>query len=438
MKSKFKRITDLTNKPFLKNIMMLTGGTAGGQLILVLVSPILTRIYSPEDFGVLAIYTSILSILVVVVSLRYGLAILVARTYKTALELFSISLIITTFISFITFLLILFFGDEIMHFLNLKVSKFYFYLLPFSLFFLGIYGVFSQLAVRKEKYSVIAKTKFVQSCVLGLSQVVFGFIFRGTGGVGLLIGDTIGRFSGNIKMLTILSEHDKKEIRRFKPITLLKTARAYIKFPLYSSFSALMNNSILQMPPLLLAITYTQNIVGLFALAQRVVGVPMKMIGQSVAQVYLGECAKLSRENPNQLLKLFINITTKLFLLALLPFIIMLLGAPKIFEIIFGGEWIEAGYYIQLLSGMYFIQFIVFPLSQTLEILGKQKTQLFWQTARGIIIFGALFIPPNLGMSASQTIFSYGLAMTITYILLYITILIQIKKLINTSKSRFV
>jgi len=433
-KNKTTRITNLLENPFLKNVLVIATGTAGGQFVLLITSPFLTRIYSPEDFGVFAIYTSVLSVLVVIVSLRYNLAILVAKTYRAAIELFTISIIITILMSLGVLILLMSFGGVILEFFNLDVPTYYFFLLPISLFFLGIYQVFTQLAIRNENFKVIAKTKFVQSSILGISQLLYGFLFKSFGGLGLLIGDSTGRFSGNVTMIKTLSKKDFNLMKKIKVRSLVKTAKSYIKFPLYSSFSGLLNNGVLQMPPLILAIMFTQNVVGLFALTQRVVGVPMKMIGQSIAEVYLGECAKLSRENPKLLLKLFKNISKRLFLIAIIPFAIVLVGAQEIFAIIFGMEWREAGYYIQLLSVMYLIQFIVFPLSQTLEILEKQKTQLFWQVSRGLIIVCSLTIPPYIGMTPSQTIFLYGLAMSISYVLLYITVLFHIKKLSNDVK----
>lgn len=428
--NKVMRITRSSNNPFLKNIFLIASGTAGGQFILFLAAPVLTRIYTPEDFGALAIYTSALSILVVIVALRYDLAILVAKDKKSSLELLIISLISIFVISSIVFLTLLFWGHQLLDIFHLNVPVTYFYLLPLSLVGLGIYETLSQVAIRRNQYPVIAKTKFIQSGVMGTAQIFYGLVL---GRIGLLLGDVFGRVSGIYKMVSMFGKDDKHLMKQITIKSLLRNMKRYKNFPLFSSFSGLLNNGVLQLPPLILAVAYTQNVVGFFALTQRVVGVPMKMIGASIAQVYMGEIASLSRSNPKKIKELFLKISSRLFLAAIIPFFLMVFAAPMIFEVVFGSGWGMAGYYIQLLSPMYFTQFIVFPLSQTLEILEKQKTQLLWQFIKGIAAFGALVAPPMLGMEVKTTLFVYGITMTVIYLLFYLTILTCIN---DIGKSR--
>src|SRR5690625_1015892 len=412
------------NKMF-RNILLLASGTAAGQLILFAVAPILTRLYQPEDFGTLAIFTSLLSIFITVAAFRYDFAMLVSKNHKELMNLLVLSFLVLSSITLIISITLYFTKDYVIEVFSMNIKSAFLYLLPLSLFGLAGYGILNKLAIKKQNYKVIAKTKFTQSLAVGIAQTLLGAFFIKPG---LIIGDVIGRFSGMLKISSIITIDDKKEMKKVSWKSLKEVMIRYKSYPLYSTTSNLLNNVTLQMPPLILALFFGDLIVGFYALLSRVVGIPMRFIGASVSEVYLGEITKRSKRETGSIKEIFHKLILRLFLLAIVPFIIVVLFAPQIFSIIFGSQWVEAGEYLRILSVLYLVQFVMFPLSQTLEALEKQKIQLFWQVTRFILVFISLILPPIFNLSIELTLVCYSTAVVISYIIIYVLMLNQIGK----------
>lgn len=410
-------------KSFFKNTLLIASGAASGQIILIIVSPLLTRLFTPEDFGSLAIYTAILSIFVTIAALRFDFAVYVAENRKETINLIVLSFISLFIVTMLITIFIFFFRETIVRVFSMNINPNYLFLLPMSLLGLTGYGILSKLALKRQVYKVVAKTKFVQSFTVGVFQTLFGIISIKPG---LILGDVIGRFSGLLQVSTVINNEDKKEFKKISMNSLKETVIKYKNYPLYSSFSNLLNNGTLQMPPLLIAVFFGEVIVGFYALLSRVVGVPMRFIGQSVSEVYLGEISNISKSNYAEIKNLFHNLIIRLSLIAILPFIIVLLFGPQIFGFIFGEQWIDAGNYLRILSISYFIQFVMFPLSQTLEVLEKQKIQLIWQITRFVLVSLSLIIPAIIGCSVEVTLFIYSIAVVLTYTIIYFIMLYEL------------
>src|SRR5579859_7537402 len=87
------RIRDLmASRPFLKDVSIMLTGAAGGQAVSLLLSPLLTRLYSPQEFGTLSVFSAIIAILSVVAALRYELALPLAKSDEDAVNLMAVCL----------------------------------------------------------------------------------------------------------------------------------------------------------------------------------------------------------------------------------------------------------------------------------------------------------------------------------------------------------
>ncbi len=403
---------------FSRSVAVLAGGTTLSQALVVLAFPLLTRLYTPEDLGVLAVYTSILSILVVIASLRYELAIPLAENDEAAANLLGLSLFIVLWFNLLTALGVWLLGDQIAHWVNTPVLKLYLWLLPLSLFGSGTYEAFSYWAIRKKAFPPIAQTRVSQSLGQVLTQLILGLLKLRPGG--LLVGDVVGRLSGSGILAVLLWRKDGRTIKGISIPEIRSVACRYRRFPLLSSGSALLNSAGLQLPALLLAAFFGPHVAGWFALGQRVVGVPMALLGRAVAQVYFGEASWLAREEPGALRRLFLMTARRLLLVGGIPIGLLSLSSPWLFAFVFGDAWFEAGRYVQLLAFMFLVQFVVVPLSQTLNILERQDLQLVWDAGRLILVVGGLVIAGILGCSAWTAILVYSIAMLVSYGVLFI------------------
>lgn len=361
----------LPKSQFAHSVGVLISGTAGAQLLIVLATPLLTRLYSPEKFGLLAVYASILSFLTVISSLRYELAIPLPKSNLEAAHITVLSIIIVIAMTILSIPIIFIFNNEITAFLNIQKIKEYLWFIPFALLFIGIYQVLNYWAIRCKNYSVISKTKIKQSTLSILIQSTF-FKFDT---LGLILGQIAGQIAGvsNLAKLAIKS----KEFKKISYPSLKKFAIKYKKFPLFSTWEGFANTASLQIPPLMFAALFSPSIAGFYMLANRVLALPMSVIGSAIGNVFLTNAATAYRENKLQ--PLFEKVFSTLTYLSLPIITILLFTSPKLFSFAFGKEWEVAGVYAQWMAVWLGLVFIASPLSTLFSILQKQKSGMIFQ-----------------------------------------------------------
>lgn len=396
---------------FVKNVAVLAGGTALGQAIVVLASPLLTRLYTPEDFGYLAAYASLLSIIVVVGSLKYQLAIPLPEADEDAFNLLALSFIALGAVTGLVSLALWAFGAELLNLLNASILQPYLWLLPLGLLGAGAYQALSYWAIRKNIYRHLAMTKLTQGVGLVVTQIILGLAKLGP--IGLIIGDVVGRAAGSSNLARAMLPRGLWRSLSLKRIA--KNASRYRRFPLLSSGSALLNSAGLQLPSLMLLAFYGPQIAGWFALSQRLIGIPMTLIGTSVSQVYIGQAARLARESPSQLRSLFFKTTYRLLLLAAVPSMTLFALGPWLFSLIFGSDWLQSGLYARILAPMFLLQFAIVPLSQTLNILERQDLQLVWDAGRFALVLGAFWTAQLMTWSDTQAMIGFSAVMALAY-----------------------
>ena len=416
LKEKAERI--LPRSRFMRNVAVLAGSSAFGQLINISVAPILSRLYTPGDYGLLAVYASILGLLLVVVSLRYEMAIPLPDDEVAAANLLALSLIIVIVISTLSGFAVWLLGEQVAKWTKTPSIVPYLWLLPIGLLGAGIYQTFSYWAIRGRAFTRLARTRISQSTGMAATQLGLGISHMGP--LGLLVGDMVGRIGGSGTLAILTWRNDRETLKRISLSGMRSAGVRYKKFPLLSGSSTLLNSAGVQLPALVLASVYGLQVAGLFALGQRIIGTPFSLIGTSVSQVYVGEAARLATDNPHDLLKLFLTTARRLFFIGLIPITALAVGGPWLFVLIFGKAWLGAGQYIQLLALMIVAQFVVVPLSYTLDVLERLDWHFAWDIGRLVLVAGGLIATTAMGLSSHITIAVYSLTMLIAYIGLFL------------------
>lgn len=396
-----------------RNIAKIVTGTALGQGIVVAVSPILTRLYGPADFGVVSLYTAVISVLIVVGSLKYDTAIPLPADEHASRSLVALSVVIVVLIAGGMFLVIALAGNKIVLPIGKELVP-YAYLIVLGFLLGGVYQVLSYWAVRRRDYGAIAITKASQGVGTATTQVALGFL---GGPLGLLLGDIVGRFAGFGYLLRRSGlRHQKKIVNRK---SIMSAARAYRKFPAISAPAGFMNALGLNLPAILIAQYWGISAAGAYAIVQRVFGAPMALIGRSVVQVYYGEASACLNSGSGKLLELFNKVVSQLAALAV-PVALAAFAAPWLFEPLFGEKWKEAGYVAAALGVMFALQVVVVPISQTLQITGRQGSQLIWDIGRLILVVLVFYVSDRLSLKFLSAICVYSVCMVVSYLFLYL------------------
>jgi O-antigen/teichoic acid export membrane protein len=345
----------------------------------------------------------------VVASLRYEVAILLPDEEKDASALVVLALGICLGMALLTASVVWLWGVELTSVIGALVLRPYLWLLPVGVGAVGAYQALSYWALRIGAFSTVARTKVSQGLVSVAFQLGIGLLFSGP--LGLLVGDLMGRTSG-IMLLIMKTRHAlvPMSIRDIVQVT----AR-YRRFPLMSSFSAVMNSAALRIPPLMLSATYGTRYAGCFLLTQRVVGAPLALIGQAVAQVYTATAAQLLRQKPHMLRGLFLKTGLWIFSLGSFPIGVMAWAGPWVFPPLFGREWKDAGQMARLLAPMHMAGFVAVPLSQTLNVIERQDIQLLWDVTRFIMVACVMLGGRMWNLSVWWVVGLYGISMGLMY-----------------------
>lgn len=397
---------------FVRNTGTLAGGTALAQVIALAAAPILTRIYGPDDFGILGVFTSFLGILAIASTLRYELAIPLARSDDQAAGVVATSLLFTAALSVIVAIAALGVGESILFALNAGQLLPYLWLLPISICIVGSYQTLNYWAIRNNHFGLIAKTKFSQGVASVSTQLGLGLI--GIGPLGLLLGQVVGQSAG---VMSLARNFPLRSLQGLTLPLLTATMHRFRRFPYLATPGALLNAATTQAPVLVFAALYGPLVAGLFALTQRIVGLPILLIGNSVNQVFFAEVAGLLKANPAKIAPRFITVAGSLALLAVLPAAALMVFGPQLFSFIFGDEWLEAGRFARMLAPMLILQFSVAPTAH-LNILERQGLNLTWNIVRAALVATAFVLSHTMNLRAHVSVALYAASMSISYLLM--------------------
>lgn len=383
-----------TKSEFTRNVLTLMTGTTIAQAIPFAISPILTRIYSPEDFGIFALYLSILGLISVIVTGRYEIAIVLPTSEKEAINILFLSLIITCFMTIITTVLIFFFKSGILTLFDAMNLGNLIYLIPISLFLSGLYQSFNYWSNRKKYYKNMANSRISQSIGAGIGQLSFSFFFLNAG---MILGNILGRILSVATLLRKFLTNDKYLLKEFNIKIVFKMMKEYKDFPLVNSFHVFSDVVKTSSSTMLISLFFGNYILGFYALSLRVLQVPLGIIGSSLGQV-LYQKFNYAYNNNLSLYIIVKKILIKLLLLALPLFCILYFIAPDLFEFVFGEKWRIAGEYTRILLPYLFMNFLISPISQIPIILGKQKTFFYISLIGNISMPSLIFSGYKFGL----------------------------------------
>ena len=373
MITSLKRLLEgvLPTNLFDRGVVVLASGTFGAQGILLLAAPILTRFYSPEDFGLLAIYSSILSLIVSISSLSYQLAIPISQDDEEAANIVMLSLLLVCMTALLTLLVMLDLNGQIAEFLNITKFADYLFLLPIGVLLAGFYQVFNYWNTRNKNFGDITKTRISQSLTSVVVQIC-GFKF---GVVSLLLGQISGQSAGTARLsrIALLSS----EFKHISWKGVANAASRYRRFPIFSTAGAALNTAGVFLPTIFIITFFGPAAAGLYALANRVLAAPIQAVGGAVSKTFFSY-AKDANET-EQIGQLVGGIYRKLIYVIFLPMFIISMVGPNAFGFVFGDKWMPSGELVRYMALWIGLQFVTSPLTVVFFVNERQHHGLAFQ-----------------------------------------------------------
>ena len=402
---------------FAKNVITLMTGTTVAQAIPIAISPILTRIYTPKDFGILALFVSITAIFSTIATARYEMAIMLPKKDEDAINIVALSTLISVAISLIMLIIIVAFNSYFVELLGNKEIGVWLYFIPITVLFFGLFNTLTYYNTRKKFYKDISKATVLKSFTLASIQLIIGFLKGGA--TGLISGQIFSQFVANGKLLKNVVAN--KELLKNINISKIKTlAKEYISFPKYSMPSAIIHSLGFDFVNILISSLFSIATLGFYSFVQKLLGMPTALIGTSISQVFFQEATEEKHKSGNSL-RTFKATVKKLLLIAIPSFGILFFSVEDLFKFIFGQEWAIAGVYAKIVIPMFFFNFVFVSVSTIYDIYDALKIELIWKIAMFAGTFIILYLFKDSGFISfltALTIFS-SIMYIITFIIAY-------------------
>ncbi|MDX4048463.1 oligosaccharide flippase family protein [Aliarcobacter skirrowii] len=370
---------------FSKNTLTLMIGSALAQVIPILISPILTRVYTPEEFGIFALYIAFISIGASLVTAKYETAILLPKKEENAKYLVYISSIFALFFSLLFLIVYLVFDKQLNDFFKVTNSVFYF--VPFGIFLFAIYAILLQWTNRKKEYKNMNKNRLIQASSISIFQVLIGLFNKIS--LGLVLSDMLGRI---IAVILILKRVLKQvRLTTFSLKKAISLVRRYKKFPKYEMPATVINITSYELVYIIIPIYFSSTTAGLYFLVFRVLMTPVGFIGTAITEVFKNRAIE-DLNKYNSCRNIYKKIFLFLFLIGIFPLSVITIWGQEIFSVVFGDEWREAGLYAQILTPLALLRLVSSPLSYLFIIKEKLELDLLLQSIFFILVLLSLFI----------------------------------------------
>ncbi|TCK19471.1 O-antigen/teichoic acid export membrane protein [Thiogranum longum] len=402
---------------FFKDAIGLIGSTTLAKIIGLALVPVVTRLFTPDDFGVMAIVLSLGLLFGNVGTLRYDQAIVLPRSGSDAVRLTVLSLWSVFAIS--TLLLVVSIAVDFLGVESGIISQIgvWIYSIPLIVLLIGFNKVISAWCARETIYPVIGKSEIMASLMTGLPRIAIGFVYGSSIG-GLLFGAIFGFIAKGAMLLSGVNLCEMRKVSKASDKGLLHIANQYRDFPVYSVPTGFLREFIQKMPVIVLGVIFMPAVVGLYAMANRIARIPIEIISSSLRRIYVQRIAKL-RNMGHAISGVLIKATLGLFLLGLVPYLTLAFFGEPLFGWLLGKSWAASGKYASILVPWLFSVFIVSPSTTNFIVLKRQPLLLKIQFYTGVLGLGVFLVAYLINAEPELSLVMYSSAATLANMVLF-------------------
>lgn len=402
----------------------ISGGTAIAQALPILVTPVVTRQFTPDAFGVFGLYLAFITFATTAVTLGYSLAIVNGETDEEAVQITGVAAFATPVMTLLACGLL----AGLIRNNSLGYGEMpYWAVLPMllSLMITGVFFALRYLALRHNQLKDIAKATVAQSVGRGVVQVCAGFLTSGP--AGLIASELMGRSVG-VRRLWCANQHLFKRYREaIRPSSMWTAAKRHKRFPLLVLPSSLIDALGGSLPLPLLASGFGASQAGLYAIAYRITVAPVAILGQSVADVFYTRIARIAREEPHKAMSFTIRTAAGLFITGLIPSLVVLVWGGPLFGLVLGDTWRESGTLAATLVPWILGQLTVSPISRLVFVFGGQGYKLAYDILALLSILGSIQYGVRSDWSMLETVRLLGITQFCVYVV-YLLLLMLIMR----------
>ena len=380
-------VSQIWSSPSARNVGKLLSANIVAQAIGLLVYPILTRLYSPEDFGLLNLFTSIASVVALFATCEYHYAIVLPKEDEKAHSLVQLCFIIVAFLFAFTCLTIPF-ATPISALFKAPELAHYWWMLPFLVVSFGIWNILNYWYIRRKAFTRISGYQVTQSIFSAAGKIGLGVMGRLN--CGLIVASVLAPL---LSLLISAGLAWKKHLCMLfsRNENMRIVAKEYANFPKFSLPRALVNSVGISLPVWLLTPHFGLEQVGYLSLAMMAAFLPLNIIARACYQVMYQEVAeKVQRQEPIQSIILrFVAWTSMVMLMGLTGIYIFV---PQLVTLLFGADWIESAYLIRRLLPYLLLVPVCGTICFLSDVFAKQKIAMWMETGYVTMMAIMLFL----------------------------------------------
>ncbi|MBR9921769.1 MAG: oligosaccharide flippase family protein [Bacteroidetes bacterium] len=411
---------------FLGNVLVTFSGAAGASLISLLLTPVVTRLFDPDDFGRLSFLIVLTTNLGLVSTMAFPQALVVAKSRSVFYQLVRISLLLLC----VWILLIAGFswtwGMDLLPVFNMQAIGRFIWFLPLLVLLNELNRIGLNWNVRRKRFRANAAAALANNAGMRLSQIVYGLLYT-PGFFGLLQGNLLAYF---LRVMLLFRNQWREFYRLFFRIRLSALKPVVWQFRNYPRwvFPAVMIDAIsAALPVYLLAVYYDATVVGHFSFAQSLLNHPYVMLSASVMPVFFQRANELYQEGLPRLQKFVQNIYYRLLVLGAVVFGAAVFFSDLLLPLIFGSKWAVSGVFAGSLAIYFSFRFIAVPLMPVFRVLRKEPYDFI--SSGGQFIFRTLSLVYGVWyLSPEQTILLFSVAGSIPCIISILLVFRLIKQ----------
>ena len=410
---------------FLKSVVLLTSGTFMAQVVSYVATPVITRLFTPDEIGELGIFLRITAFITAIATARYELSLPLPKKDQHAFQLFRLSLRIATITLLSTFLIgLIYWGIQ-----GFSATNFWFVLMiVVGSFFMIFKNIGTNWAIRMNNYKAISASSILTSFTANGLKIVAGLLAFGS--LGLIVATVIG---GGAAIIFFVKDYFNAKYldgfqRSKKKIQVL--SKKYRDFPIYNLPHMLLDHGRELLVAFFVVLYFDQSVFGSYDHSFRMLKLPLALIGTAMGQVFFNRCSRLYAEQ-KALFPMLKRTTLQLFLISIIPFSVVFFFGEDLFLWVFGPEWGLSGRISELLAPWLMINFVASPISTIPMVVEKQKAFL-WVGGIGSVLqvsaFGLLPIFHEKGWITFDEIFVWISVIMVVFSLAMIAFKLWITK----------
>ena len=416
MKISLPFIKNFKNEKLILDVFKVLSGSVLSQAIPIAILPLLTRNLGQEVIGLYFVWLGISNILIVIATGRLDMAIFVVNT---KVEVASLLKLIACFAAMVGLLNIIW-GGILMPFFNLRLGnpiiEQYFLSLSLLTFFLAIFQGLISYYIYTANYTKLGWVKLVQALFVNLS-VLAASIFIGSFSA-IIYSHLLATIIFVSVLLAFLYKNGNYFFSKLDWNELLTTLKRHYRFPLFSMPADFINSFSAQLPLFIILSRFGSSSVAYFGMCLRVLSGPIGLLASSMLTVFKEHAGRDFREIGNCKV-IYLRTLKLLILLGIVPFTILFFFSPVIFTLLFGESWREAGEYARVLVPMFYLKFVVSPLSYTLYISDKQFIDLVWQLVLLLTTWCSFYLTNSIYSALLCYSFGYSALYLVYFIISY-------------------